>query len=308
MRTYLSSENCLVENSEWVPNCWVNVECPDEDDFKFLTQSLNIPEELFEDIADADERPRTETEGKWRLTILRIPMQSYQQGIPFITVPIGIITKDDIIVSICYHRTEMIPDFIQHIRKRNIVINNKLDLILRLIYSSAYWFLRYLKQINNEVASAEKELEKSIRNEDLLRLMKLKKTLVYFNTSIRGNEVMIGRLKNLFQDTSFLNIGLLEDVIIELKQAHNTVNVYSDTLTSTMDAFASIISNNVNSIMKRMTSFSITLMIPTLIASFYGMNVDLQIVTFPHAFAVIILLSCVLSTIAFLWFKRIKWF
>jgi len=134
-----------------------------------------------------------------------------------------------------------------------------------------------LKQINIDITAAEKELERSIRNEDLLRLMKLQKTLVYFNTSIRGNEVMIGKLKTIFQDTDYLDEELVEDVIIELKQAFNTVNIYSDILTGTMDAFASIISNNVNAIMKRMTSLSITLMIPTLIASFYGMNVDIHL-------------------------------
>ena len=151
-------------------------------------------------------------------------------------------------------------------------------------------------------------LEKSIRNEDLLQLMKLQKTLVYFNTSIRGNEVMIGRLKNIFQDTNYLDLELLEDVVIELKQAYNTVNIYSDILTGTMDAFASIISNNVNAIMKRMTSLSITLMIPTLIASFYGMNVDIHLESFPHAFIFIILLSAILSAMTFVWFRRIKWF
>ena len=149
------------------------------------------------------------------------------------------------------------------------------------------------------MATAEKELEKSIRNEDLLQLMKLQKTLVYFNTSIRGNEVMIGRLKNIFQDTDYL---------IELKQAYNTVNIYSDILTGTMDAFASIISNNVNAIMKRMTSLSITLMIPTLIASFYGMNVDIHLEGFPHAFVFIVLLSAILSAVTFIWFRKIKWF
>ena len=235
-------------------------------------------------------------------------MQSNQRGIPFITVPIGIITNDKIIVSVCYHKTELIPDFIQHARRKGIAVNNKLDLILRIIYSSAVWFLKYLKQINNEVASAEKELENSIRNKDLLRLMKLQKTLVYFKTSIRGNEVMIGRLRNIFQNTSYLNKELLEDVVIELKQAYDTVNIYSDILTSTMNASASIISNNVNTIMKRMTSLSITLMIPTLIASFYGMNVDIQLEDFPYAFFIIILVSVLLSAGTFIWFKRIKWF
>ena len=308
MRKYLYSENGFVEKPLWAPNCWVNVECPDHDDFQFLTHELNVPESFLEDIADADERPRTETEGNWLLTILRIPMQSSNPQIPFITVPIGIITNNDIIVSVCYHQTELLPDFIQHTRRKNICVNNKLELILRLIYSSAVWFLKYLKQINNEVANAEKELEKSIRNEDLLRLMKLQKTLVYFDTSIRGNEVLIGRLKNIFQNTGMLDMELLDDAVIELRQAYNTVNIYSDILTGTMDAFASIISNNVNDIMKRMTSLSITLMIPTVIASFYGMNVDIHLESFPHAFLFIVLLSAAISAGTFIWFRRIKWF
>ncbi|WP_294632127.1 magnesium transporter CorA family protein [uncultured Bacteroides sp.] len=308
MRTYLDCESGFIEKAQWMPNCWINVECPDDDDFDFLTKKLKVPESFLEDIADADERPRTETEENWLLTILRIPMQSNQQDIPFITVPIGIITNDKIIVSVCYHKTELIPDFILHARHKGTTVNNKLDLILRMIHSSAVWFLKYLKQINNEVASAEKKLENSIRNEDLLRLMKLQKTLVYFKTSIRGNEVMIGRLRNIFQNTSYLNKELLEDVVIELKQAYDTVNIYSDILTGTMNASASIISNNVNAIMKRMTSLSITLMIPTLIASFYGMNVDIHLEDFPYAFFFIILISAILSAGIFICFKKIKWF
>ena len=220
----------------------------------------------------------------------------------------GIITNNEIIVTICYHSTEMIPDFIDHTRRKGIVVRNKFELILRLIYSSAVWFLKYLKQINNDVTAAEKELEKSIRNEDLLRLMKLQKTLVYFNTSIRGNEVMIGKLQSIFQEKDYQNPDLVEDVVIELKQAYNTVNIYSDILTGTMDAFASIISNNVNTIMKRMTSISIILMVPTLIASFYGMNVDVHVDELPHAFSLIILISIMLSAMAFVIFKKIKWF
>jgi len=309
MRTYLYCEAGFVEKAEWLPNSWVNVVCPTHDDFDFLTQTLHVPESFLNDIADTDERPRTDTEGNWLLTILRIPVQNREKGsLPFSTVPIGIITNNEIIVSVCYHKTELVSDFIQHTRRKGITVHNKLDLMLRMIHSSAIWFLKYLKQINNDVANAEKELEKSIRNEDLLRLMKLQKTLVYFNTSIRGDEVMIGRLKKIFQDTDYLDMELLEDVIIELKQAYNTVNIYSDILTGTMDAFASIISNNVNAIMKRMTSLSITLMIPTLIASFYGMNVDVHLGEFPHAFALIILISVVLSAVTFVWFRKIRWF
>jgi magnesium transporter len=308
MRTYLYCEAGFVEKPQWQPNCWINVECPDADDLRFLTQELEVPESFLNDIADVDERPRTETEDNWLLTILRIPMQSSQNGTPFTTVPIGIITNNEIIISVCYYRTEIMPDFINYTRRKGLKVNNKLDLILRLIYSSAVWFLKYLKQINNDVTAAEKALERSIRNEDLLQLMKLQKTLVYFNTSIRGNEVMIGRLKSIFQQPEYLDEELLEDVITELKQAYNTVNIYSDILTGTMDAFASIISNNVNTIMKRMTSISIILMVPTLIASFYGMNVDIHLDQVPHAFVLIVLLSVGLSAMAFVIFRKIKWF
>ncbi len=308
MRKYLFCENGFIEKNSWEANCWVNIENPDSDDFEFLTKQLNVPISFLEDIADDDERPRTETEGNWLLTIIRIPMQNDKADIPFTTVPIGIITNKEVIVSICYHHTELIPDFILHTRRKSIVIKNKLDLILRIIYSSAAWFLKYLEQINSYVATAEKRLEKSIRNEDLLSLMNLQKTLVYFDTSIRGNEVMISRLKNIFKNTDLLDSGLLDDVVIELKQAYNTVNIYSDILTGTMDAYASIISNNENTIMKRMTSLSITLAIPTLIASFYGMNVDIHLESHPHAFLIIILLSALISALTFILFRKIKWF
>lgn len=308
MRKYLYSGTGFMEIPNWQPNCWVNVECPTDDDFRFLKEELKVPASFLNDIADTDERPRTDTEGNWLLTILRIPIQTPHQKVPYTTVPIGIITNNEIIVSICYYSTEMIPDFIQHTCRKGINVPNKHELILRIIYSSAVWFLKYLKQINNEVSTAEKELERSIKNEDLLRLMNLQKTLVYFNTSIRGNEVMISKLQNIFSEKDYQNPELTDDVLIELKQAHNMVNIYSDILTGTMDAFASIISNNVNTIMKRMTSLSIILMVPTLIASFYGMNVDIHIEELPHAFSIIVFSSIFLSAMAFVIFRRIKWF
>lgn len=309
MRKYLYSETGgFVEKNNWLPNCWVNVECPTDDDFKFLREDLKVPTSFFKRYS----RYRRTSSYRYRRELatyhLRIPVQTPNQKVPYTTVPIGIITNNEIIVSICYHSTEMIPDFIQHICRKSINIPNKYELILRIIYSSAVWFLKYLKQINNEVSMAEKELEQSIRNEDLLRLMNLQKTLVYFNTSIRGNEVMVGKLQNIFNEKDYQNPELTDDVLIELKQAHNMVNIYSDILTGTMDAFASIISNNVNTIMKRMTSLSIILMVPTLIASFYGMNVDIHIEEVPHAFSIIVFSSIFLSAMAFIIFRRIKWF
>lgn len=308
MRSFLYCEAGFVEKDLWLPNCWINVECPTSGDIKYLIDELHVPESFLNDIADTDERPRIEYEGNWLLTILRIPVQGRERGIPFTTVPIGIITNNEITITVCYFQTELIPDFIRYSRRKEVVVRHKYDLILRLIYSSAVWFLKYLKQINNEVAQAEKALEKSIRNEDLLRLMKLEKSMVFFNTSIRGNEVMLTKLQSIFQEPMYVDKELMEDVETELKQAHITVNIYSDILTGTMDAFASIISNNVNTIMKRMTSISIILMVPTLIASFYGMNVNTHMEDMPHAFISIILFSISLSGLAFFIFRKIKWF
>ena len=216
MRTFLYCEAGFVEKDQWLPNSWVNVECPTPEDIHYLTNQFNVPESFLSDIADTDERPRIEYEGNWLLTIIRIPVQSQEQGIPFTTIPLGIMTNNEIIISVCYYKTELIPDFIRYTRRKEVVVRHKYDLILRLIHSSAVWFLKYLKQINNEVAHAEKALEKSIRNEDLLRLMKLEKSMVYFNTSIRGNEVMLTKLQSIFQEPVYMDNELVEDVETEL--------------------------------------------------------------------------------------------
>ena len=160
MRTFLYCEAGFVEKDQWLPNSWINVECPTAEDIHYLTNQFNVPESFLSDIADTDERPRIEYEGNWLLTIIRIPVQSQEQGIPFTTIPLGIMTNNEIIISVCYYKTELIPDFIRYTRRKEVVVRHKYDLILRLIHSSAVWFLKYLKQINNEVAHAEKSTGK----------------------------------------------------------------------------------------------------------------------------------------------------
>lgn len=307
MRNFLSLEPGFAQLSEFTDKCWVQVECPDEDDFYFLTEELGVPAEFFSDISDVDERPRIEREEEWLLTILRIPLESNIQGLPYMTIPIGIITGERATITVCYRKTQLMPDFVNHIRRKNIVIQSQPDFIARVIYSSAAWFLKYLKLIYLEINRAEKELEQSVRNEDLMRIMRLQKSLVYFNTSIRGNEAMLGRLRTAARQGQ-IDPDLIEDVGIELRQAYNTLNIYTDIATSTMDALASIISNNVNTIMKRMTSLSIVLTIPTMIASFYGMNVDVYLDKFPYAFLLIFAVSIIVSAVAFFVFRKIKWF
>ena len=307
MRTYLSLEAGLSQLEQYTPKCWINIEVPDEDDLHFLTEDLGVPSEFLADIADVDERPRTEKEDDWQLTILRIPLESNIQGLPYMTVPVGVITGKETTITVCYRKSQLIPDFISHIRRKSISITSQADFITRMIYSSAVWFLKYLKLIYLEINRAEKELEESVRNEDLMRIMRLQKSLVYFSTSIRGNEAMLGRLRTATR-AGEIDPDLVEDVSIELRQAYNTINIYTDICNSTMDALGSIISNNVNTIMKRMTSLQIVLTIPTMIASFYGMNVDVYIAGWHYSFVAIMIISVIISAIAFVLFKRIKWF
>ena len=158
------------------------------------------------------------------------------------------------------------------------------------------------------INNTEDGLERRLRNDDLLKLRNLQKSLVYFNTGIRGNEALVTRIKAIYTNSELLDPEMVEDVHIELQQAQNMVSIYSNILTGTMETFGSIISNNLNLIMKRMTSITIILQVPTLIASLYGMNVWLPIGDKPWAFVAILLLSVSLSCAAFIVFKKIKWF
>ncbi len=308
MRTYINLEEGLQTTEEIQGRTWVNVECVDDDDRIFLVDKLGIPSEFLDDIADVDERPRHDNENSWQLIILRIPLDGDTVGQPYTTVPIGIMSNGEMLVSVCYRKTQLLPDFIKHIRRKNIALQTDTDFTVRMIYSSAVWFLKYLKLIYLEINRIEKDLEESVRNEALLRIMNLQKSLVYFNTSIRGNEAMLGRLRSAARKAG-MDDDLLEDIQVELRQAHSTTNIYIDICNSTMNAIDSLISNNVNTIMKRMTSLSIILTIPTMIASFYGMNVDVHMSLIePYAFFGIIAISIFLSIIALVLFRKIKWF
>lgn len=305
MRKFYCNDNGFIEHKDWSPFCWVNVECPDKDDVSFMLDDLDIPSDFLDSVADIDERSRVERDGDWKLTILRIPIRTNDDSMPFTTVPIGIITNNEILLTVCYHHTELIPDFVDHTRSKGIKIDNEADFILRILYSSAFWYLRYLKDISHMVDAASDQLEKSIRNEDLLILKGLQSTMVYFNTSIRGNEILIDRLHRIYGD--HIDEDLLEDVQIELHQADSTANIYSDILESTMSSFAGIISNNVNDIMKKMTAISIVLMIPTLVASFYGMNVQITYGNHPWVFWCIVGGSFILSTGLFFILRKFHW-
>ena len=216
--------------------------------------------------------------------------------------------KEHYFVTVCHFNTDMLPDFIRYVNRKRLTFTGNWDLLFRLFLSSSVWYLKYLKQINNQSRQVEKELERSIENEELQRLLKIEKSLVFFITSMRGNDNLLVKLKNLRSQRKFFDEDLVEDVEIELRQALDSARIYSDILSGTMDAYASVISNNLNVIMKRMTSISLLLMIPTLIASLYGMNVPNSLSDKTYGFLLIFSVSVLFSGIAFLGLKRRNWF
>lgn len=305
IKFYAFEDEGFVEKPEWQPHYWINVECPDADDCSDLKR-LGVPQSFMENVADREERPRFEREDGWLLTIVRIPLHAHPDSLNFTTVPLGIMTKNEIIITVCHEHTEMIPDFIEHTNHRHITVDNQPDFVLRIIYSSTFWFLSYLQDINRTITRYTRELTKGVSNEILLNMMELQKALVYFNTSLKGNSMLTQRLNKVFADDC--DADLLEDVEIELGQADNTVNIYMEILANSMDTFASVISNNLNNVMKTMTSISIILMIPTLVASFYGMNVNVWFGNSAHAFLFIIIFSFLMSGMVWYLLKRKGWF
>lgn len=308
MKTYYINNKGLKQSDEWKENCWINIENPTNEEKAYLLDEIKIPEAFYNDIEDIDERPRIEVENDWTFIILRIPYKNNDLRNPYTTIPLGVIFKDDIFVTISFYSTDLISDFIKYSNKKGIEKNDNYDFIFRILLSSSVWFLKYLKQINLEIKNAENTLEKSIRNEDLQTLFSIEKSLVYFTTSLRSNDILLHRLKNLKMVKNNIDEELIEDVEIELRQAIETANIFSDILTGMMDAYASVISNNLNIVMKRLTSISIVLMIPTLIASLYGMNVPNALQNNPNGFIIVIFISIIVAVVGIILFLKKKWF
>jgi magnesium transporter len=272
MRTYWNTNNSLKAIPEWEPNCWIQVTCPTEDDQRMLEEKYQIPDYFLSDISDTDERARYEYDDGWMLIILRIPyVKEIRSRTPYTTVPLGIIHKRDVTITVCYYETNMMIDFVSFHQKRGAGFTDYVDMIFRLFLSSAVWYLKRLKQINTLIEKAKRNLDHNVDNESLIGLSRLQDSLTYFNTSIRGNETLLAKLKFKLQ-VDELDADLIEDVNIEMTQARETTSIYSNILESTMDTYQSIINNNMNNVMRTLTVVTIIMMFPTLVAGLFGMN------------------------------------
>ena len=264
----------------------------------FLTDSL-----------DVDERSRIEIEDGVILIILRVPkFDNDNLEIPYTTMPVGITLTKDVIVTVCASDFNDVLDLFKA-KIKNLSTENRIHFILHLFHRTAFYYLKYLKEINRNTNQVETELQRAMKNEELIKLLNIEKSLVFFTTSLRSNELMMERLQKIrVLELSADDKDLLEDVLIDNKQAIEMANIYSNILSGMMDAFASVISNNLNVVMKFLTSITIILIIPTLVASIYGMNVELPFQHSHHAFIITIGISFALSSIGVLIFLKNRWF
>ena len=307
MRTYWNTHLTLRTVDQWEPNCWVQVTCPTADDEDFLYNTLHIPDYFLDDIRDKDERSRYDYDDGWTLIILRTPyVKEVRSRTPHTTIPLGIILNKGVCITVCNYETNMMIDFVSYQQKRNRGFTDSVDLVFRLFLSSAVWYLKRLKQINILIEEAKRNLDKKIDNEDLISLSRLQDSLTYFITSIRGNETLLSKLKFKLP-VDELDADLIEDVTIEMNQARETTNIYTNILDSTMETYASIINNNMSGVMKQMTSVSIILMFPTLIASIFGMNLVSGLEHTWWGFPLVIGLSFVVTGMFYAFFRRKTW-
>ena len=307
MKTYWNIDKTLSPLNEWQSNCWIQVTCPTDEDQRLLEEEFKIPDYFLSDISDTDERARYEYDDGWMLIILRIPyVKEIRSRTPYTTVPLGIIHKRDVTITVCFYETNMMIDFVSYQQKRGEGFTDNVDMIFRLFLSSAVWYLKRLKQINSLIEKAKRNLDHGVNNESLIGLSRLQDSLTYFITSIRGNENLLSKLKFKLQ-VDELDADLIEDVNIEMTQARETTSIYSDILESTMDTYSSIINNNMNTTMRTLTSISIVMMLPTLISSFFGMNLVNGMEESPYGFALALIISFVVSglTWGFLRYKRL---
>lgn len=291
-------------------HCLINVVSPEKSELEKLSGEMLIPSDFLTDPLDIDERARIEIENGVLLIVLRIP--KYDESnleTPFTTIPVGIIlTKEDTMVIVsASDATEILE--LSNGKVKGIVAGKRSSVILQMFLRTALLYLKHLKEINRRTGETERELQKSLKNEALIKLLNLEKSLVYFTTSLRSNDLMMERLLKMeLLKLTPEDKDMLEDVLIDNRQAIEMASIYSNILSGMMDAFASVISNNLNVVMKILTSITIILMIPTLIASVYGMNIDLPFQRSSHAFFIVIGISFTMALVSALIFMRNRWF
>ncbi len=314
VRYYTKEDGRLKELETPEVSCWINISPPySHEELEKIANEFDFPLDFLTDSLDIDERSRYEREEDIRLIVVNTPVLNEIEEINsaiYVTVPIGIILTLDCIITITAYQNPVLERFLED-KVKNFDPSNESQFVLQIFEQNVFRFLNCLKKLNRKRNLIEQELYDSSRNKELKQLLGIEKSLVYFVNSLSANELLKMKMKR----TDFLNIGhnedqkdLFEDIIIDNSQALEMANVYTNILNGTMDAYGSIISNNLNITIRRLTLITIILMVPTLVASFYGMNIEMPFQQHDYAFVYISVISVALSLAVVLYFQRKRLF
>ena len=308
IKIFKSSEKETSQIEEYEEGCWVAMTNPSAEELKEVSERYHIDADDLRAALDEDERSRIEEEDGYSLVIVDVPMIEERNDKDWYgTIPMSIIKCDDAIITVCLEDTQVLTAFMDG-RVRDFYTYMKTRFIFQILYRNATLYLNHLRIIDRRSDVVEQKMHESTRNSELIELLELEKSLVFFTTSLKGNELVLerllksGNIKRYPEDED-----LIEDAITENRQAIEMANIYSGILTGTMDTFASIISNNQNMVMKFLTTVTIVLSVPTMIASFYGMNVNLNGMPFAGSkwgFLIVIGISVLISGIVALIFRK----
>lgn len=304
---YKTTERGIEQLDTLVNGSWVKAIDPTPEEIEQLV-NWGVDIDYINYSLDLDEMPRIEREEDYTFILLRIPHRQLESDPPYITIPLGIMIRGNIIVTICKYDKEMF-NVLANGKYRMLKTGKRYRFALYIFLETATRYLAHLREINRATETVEDQLQKSQRNRELLELLKYQKSLTYFATALRSNEVMMERVQRMqifkhYEEDQ----DLLEDVLTENQQAIQMTNINTEILASMMDAFASIISNNLNVVMKALAALTIILNLPTIVASFYGMNVNLPAQDHPLAFLFIIGVTVGVTAIATYIFYKRDWF
>ena len=288
-------------------NTWINLISPTEEEIEALEIVLDIPQEHIRAALDEEEKSRLEIDGDIILVIIDIPIHNDgDDKCSFTTIPLGIILLQDNIITITIDKFPLIDEFIKG-KVKEFFTYKKTRFVLQLLFRNTSYYLYYLRQIGRVSDVVENRLKKNLDNDELMLLLELEKSLVYFTTSLKSNEAVLDRIMRMQLVKKYPDdMELLDDIIIDTKQAIEMASIYSNVLVSTRDAFSTIMSNNLNNVMKRLTSITVVLAVPTIISGIWGMNVFVPFSESPFGFITVIVISILLSILITIWLSKNK--
>lgn len=324
IKVYQTIKNNVVSLDEPSFDTWIDIVSPTDEDVKALEHLVEIDEDIIRSIRDYDEVPKMEKYDGYDFILLQTPKVTIDQEdddeddddevyYKYSIAPLGIIFRSDLIITISEGRNDVVHYLRTKLKnfQKNKIVNtfNVAQFVLKLLLFTSKIYLRYLKAINQKMRQVQGNLEIKPKNEEIMHLMDLQKSIVYFNMSLQSNHIVLEKItKRKFFNSNEDNEELIEDIMDENRQAISTVKIYGQIIASTSGTFTSIISNNLNVTLRFLTALTIILMIPTLVASVYGMNVELPFQHLPYAFGIVVIISIVLSLFGALWFYRKKLF